>query len=221
MTTNVAEGTGAPRAFLATSPAPLTPLWVPPVNGDKHGNVWAQVGQVLADQNVSCPRTADAPAGEWKYRHDTLMRALRHGGWSWRPDVPVPDPATHAAVLAVRTGVAVQDLYAMSWALRQGLPARPDSTVLRLTWVIGSDLAGLPLRSVVGWILAGHVIPERQPVFQWVEPWVRSGLGHDGWLYAAAGFTLAETRAAMGAGDLDPAQAAMLAALRGVTLPVG
>jgi hypothetical protein len=45
--------------------------------------------------------------------------------------------------------------------------------------------------------------------------------GSEPWLYAAAGFTIPEAHDALAAGTLDPAQARLLAALRGVTLPVG
>lgn len=110
----------------------------------------------------------------------------------------------------------------MSFAMRGGLPARPDSTVMRLLSTLRANaLSDLPMRSAVGWVLAANGGTLARLQYLHVADWTRAGLGQDGWLYSAAGFTLAETLAARDRGSLDLDRARMLAGLRGVALPVG
>ena len=99
----------------------------------------------------------------------------------------------------------------------------------------GGRVPRLRVRDAIGWLLvhqfsvrtlphgtaagrAAGLGPERG---QLVQDWTAVGLGHDGWLYAAAGLSPDEAAAALADGSLDEGRAQAMAVLRGVALPVG
>lgn len=93
-------------------------------------------------------------------------------------------------------------------ALAEALPAPGMSLVAAARWcalvAIESEDGALPLAAVA----------------RRVQAWPQA-LWEDGWLYAAAGMSLAEAAQRQAAGTLpDREQVVLLAALRGVRLPV-
>jgi hypothetical protein len=98
--------------------------------------------------------------------------------------------------------------------------------------VLATSWPGMSARSGIGWVLAAR--GDRSLVTaQWVSetvpavevddlvmPWGEAGLFEDGWLYCAAGLSPAEASVQAAAGTVDRDALRVLAALRGVPVPV-
>jgi hypothetical protein len=80
----------------------------------------------------------------------------------------------------------------------------------------------MTVRASVGWVLVQRTFSREHDVFlnDRAKPWVEVGLGEEGWLFDAAGVPLAEAREQIAAGTADRETLRVLAALRGVPLPV-
>ena len=209
---------------MTSSTGIASPVWAPPPGGDgRHNDDWVALGRALADQGIEQVRTTTVRAGRWAEQMQAERDAFVVADVPWGAGNPVPLPRVANAICAVRAGVAVQDMYAASRSARLevGGSGQPALTSAAMSSVAGISLSFLSMRALIGWLSAEtHIIgPGYQ--FGHVHNWAFAGLGEDGWLYAAAGFTLAETLDMKDAGVLDPAAAAMMAGLRGVPLPVG
>lgn len=185
-------------------------LWAPPVAGPPEvQNVWAPLGLALAQAGVNPPRrTTQKLTQDWAPGAEAAVRQMVGVGAVGMVGMAVP-------VQVVGRGVAPDDLFWLAAAMSEaGLPVggSPAGVCRYVTRRALALYEGCTVRSMLGWSLAGVETQDRRG-------WVTAGLGEDGWLYAAAGFTLGETLALQAAGVLDPAQAAMMAGLRGVTLP--
>ena len=163
----------------------------------------------------------DLPLGQWveaTYRDAAYYtrRRMSLNGWSVPRD-------RFRAVLLVRAGVPVPDLYRLATS-PGGLDADgPAGAAIRLqSAMLDLSMAdpSLTIRDGLGWLLA-HVGSGRQfwDAQREVSAWAEAGLGALGWLYAAAGLTVTEALACSKDGDGNLAQLQMMAALRGALLP--
>lgn len=191
---------------------------VQPVDRD-HVEAWAALDAALDERDCHTVRTTTVRSRHWARAVGQERDAFLDGTASWDVGLPVPDRSVLTAVCAVRAGLARSDLYAVSRSSRIGSP-HPETAAHRLETTAGVVLSFLSVRAMVGWVCADGAISDPGWQYGHVHDWAEAGLGEIGWLYAAAGFTLAETLAAKRSGALDPGQARLMAALRGVTLPV-
>ena len=181
-------------------------LWVPPALGPQaHRDVWLPLGDALSQAGVAAPR-----------------RTTRELTQDWAADVALGEMTRSGlrgfavTVEVVRRGVAPEDLFWLASKMSEyGLPVSGSPAgVCKYLARACAIYPGHTVRSMLGWSLV-KVGPHTR------AEWADVGIAEDGWLYAAAGFTAAEALAMRSAGALDPAQAAMMAGLRGARLPVG
>ena len=126
----------------------------------------------------------------------------------------------------VAAGMAFADVVTFGLDPGPGWDA-PHLTDLRLlTWLeVLTQGCSVPLgvRDALGWLLADDIrdmSSDAKLLAARVDLWETVGLGHRGWMYAAAGFTPTEALAGITAGGLDEDRALAMAALRGAALPV-
>lgn len=187
---------------------------------------WGDLRRALCTEGVEVTANSTVSAADW---NATMRRALRDAnfGENVPRSVSTKVHMDHAnlweAFLAVRSGVVLADLRAAAVHAVSGPKPSQAVTVL----MMASDalvFAGMSLATMIGWILA---TPPRQSGnddfwnFDHVQPWVDAGLGRQGWPYAAAGLTVTEAIACLKDGSLPVEQAAVMAALRGLPVPVG
>ena len=187
-------------------------LWVPPALGPQaHREVWLPLGDALAEAGVTPPRrTTQELMQDWA-ADVALGEMTRSGVRGFAVTVEV-----------IRHGVAPEDLFWLASAMSEyGLPVSgsPAGVCKYLAGRAPAIYRGHTVRSTLGWSLVRWDLGKVGPHVR--AEWADVGLAEDGWLYAAAGFTVAEALAMKAAGALGPAQAAMMAGLRGARLPVG
>ena len=133
---------------------------------------------------------------------------------------PIPDPDWATKASLVKSGIALSDLlvWRASYITSVADAAHDfcfELNSLRRTW------PHLAVTDAIGWMLATAtgLTPDRpwnsdKFLIQHMSPWAQAGFLADGWVYVAAGLTLAETLTMKASGTLDLDQAQMMAALR-------
>lgn len=189
---------------------------------DDVGNreTWVLLGQALADHAIASGGDRRVRAGVWAQR----MGAERVDLAAGRTAVGSDEHAAFVAdaVAAVRAGLGVADLFGLGSAarLRLGQYGRPNGTALSVQSAASRVLSFLSLGALVGWLTVEGSFTGGDR-FERVHAWAQAGLGEDGWLYAAAGFSPAEAQVGLADGSLDAGRARVLAVLRGAVLPAG
>lgn len=154
-------------------------------------------------------RTIDAPMVQWQAG---VRTAKRHGGGRG-PGVDVIVAGLAPADLASYARVGPG--YWGGLQTQMG-PEQAERALLSDLFSLTDD-EDLSVRDALGWLLAtAQESPAAKPV-SFSYPWIKAGRGTDGWLYAAAGISLAEVLDPDGpAAGLDEATLRAMAALRGV-----
>lgn len=211
---------------MSIAPAPMRlTAWTPPADTDPPTVAgWALLGQALAAHNVPVPTiTTSEPAPQWgfaAYRATYQDSASQVGEDS--PFAEVWD-----AVVAVRHGVAPDDLVRVGQMFRDvhdiKEAVRPSVAARNLRTTTQARFRQHTLRSVVGWLLAEHVMFGEGTLrdHDHIRDYVRAGLEEDGWLYAAAGLSAAEAVQVRATGSMDAPTVRLMVTLRGGHLPVG
>lgn len=201
------------------SPNPVAPAVVGRVEAARAFR-WEQF---FADADADCApsATTNSPVRSWL---DGLsgLNSVR-GSSRWAADMCV-------------SGIAPADLYAYGQVVTNRVPV-PSSAG---DWLARYGLAAMAeidptcsVRDALGWLLAygrrqavpvGHTMSRQEhanAVTVVASGWLAAGFTLADHVYAAAGYTPTEGRAAATAGTLDVGTARMMAALRGVPTPVG
>lgn len=176
--------------------------------------------------------TAGQMRGQWvdflRGRYATGQVPLRTtddqvGMWLGQIDAAVGQFAT-CPELCVSAGLAVDDLLRFDQVSPFGQEGPGSASRSLVTGVdapvrlMAEAFPDCPVRDAVGWTLVAERAGRYDPSVlarEWVDL-----ARFDGWVYAAAGFTPDEAAAAVADGTLDQDRVRVLAALRGVTLPV-
>ena len=192
------------------------------MNDPARQEVWALLGQALVDHEVPAGGDRRLRAGTWASRMKSEQVALDTGRRVWRVGVAAPDAGVTEAVAAVRAGLGVADLFVMASAARLRVPEGwPNGTALGAQNVASQVLPFLSLGAMVGWLAVEGSFTAGDDPFGQAFAWAKAGMAEDGWVYAGAGLTVAEALAVRADGSMGRDELVLLAALRGVPLPLG
>lgn len=214
-----------------SSPHPVGGPWSGSPSDAPAGTGWSNLLSDMDTYGVRTPVTTDAIVGPWAAAIANDWAGSSLSSWPFLPfevrTGHVPAAFLRMALLVVDSGVAVEDLYAVTPVVVRGKDWFPRDAAQGLFAAMKDSFADDSVRDAVGWLLTNrncHTGAVRVDVLFGMQArraqWAEVGLGAGGWLYASAGFSPAEARAGLDAGTLDEGQARTMAALRGARLPV-
>ena len=218
-TVTAAAPAGVPSA---AAPDAQRSGWVPPLAlGTAEYETWNRLADLMSYCAVDTTVTSDMPAHVWAARLIEEDALFYRGEGRWPQGRNAPPPGAHLSVMAVETGLALPDFFAVSPAMDRNGSHRPNWTVHGLMDAAIDLYPGCSLRSMVGWLAAGMATSNPDTGGHALyRAWTHAGFTPDAWVFAAAGLNPDEARVGLVAGSLDRDQAKVMAVLRGVVLPV-